>query len=93
MSNRFAKATAALTGLAGFALAFPVYAAPAIQLNASPSLLLPVADEETDAVWGNLRPNLTPPFSGEDQKKANVQQPKEKNANEAETKDGKKQGY
>jgi hypothetical protein len=43
---------AAFMALAGFVLASPASA----------------ADEETNAVWNNLRPNLTPPFSGKSKK-------------------------
>jgi hypothetical protein len=65
---------AALAACAGLALVSPVLA----------------ADQETDAVWGDLRPNLTPPFSGDDSKTQQPQDPKDKNASETDSKDNKK---
>ncbi len=93
MSKRFAKAVAALAALAGFALAFPVYSAPVVQPPATPSLVLPAADQETNAVWNNLRPNLTPPFSGQNSKKSGLKKWKGKSASGADGKYQKRGRY
>ena len=51
---------------AAFALGAAVFACPAFavsppSLDNSPSLLVPVQDEENEEVWRDLRPDITPP--------------------------------
>jgi hypothetical protein len=47
--------------LGGAVLACPAYALTPLSLDKSPSLLVPVQDEENAEVWHDLRPDVTPP--------------------------------
>jgi hypothetical protein len=60
MLHPFLKAGAVLA-FGSIAFAGQALAVSPLSLNDIPSLLMPIGDEENEAVWGNLRPNITPP--------------------------------
>jgi hypothetical protein len=47
--------------LGGAFFACPAYAVSPLALDTSPSMLVPVQDEENEEVWRDLRPDITPP--------------------------------
>ena len=61
MTYAFIKAGAAAFALGGFAFAGPAQAVSPLPLNDAAPLVMPVADEENEEVWKDLRPDVTPP--------------------------------
>lgn len=81
MLHPYIKASAVLA-FGSFAFAGQALAVSPLSLNDTTSLLIPVGDEENEAVWGNLRPNITPPRAavgneGEAPKSSAAEPPKE----------------
>ena len=72
MPHSFIKAGAAAFALGGFALAWPAQALSPLPLNDTAALLIPVADEENQEIWQDLRPDVTPPEAvvGEEEEEA-----------------------
>jgi hypothetical protein len=81
MLHSFIKAGAVLA-FGSFALAGQALTVSPLPFNDTASLLIPVGDEENEAVWQNLRPNITPPPAavgneGETPKGTAMERPKE----------------
>ena len=72
MPHAFIKTGAVLFALGGFALVGPAQALSPLPLNDTASLVTPVADEENQEVWQDLRPDVTPPEAavGEEEEQA-----------------------
>ena len=83
------KAGAVIVALGGFALASPAQAVSPLPLNA---LVMPVADEENEEVWQDLRPDVTPPEAAvgkeeEAPKGSSMEPPKGEGSGEVEQKE------
>jgi hypothetical protein len=81
MLHSFIKA-GVVVAFGSFAFASQALAASPLPLHDTAPLLIPVGDEENEAVWGNLRPNITPPKAavgneGEAPKSSAAEPPKE----------------
>ena len=96
MPHALIKTGAALLVLGGFAVAAPALAASPLPLNATP-FVTPVADEENEEVWHDLRPDVTPPPAavgneGEAPKEAAPEKPKGEGSGDIEEKELKEDG-
>ena len=92
MPHSFIKAGAAAFALGGFALAWPAQALSPLPLNDTAALLIPVADEENQEIWQDLRPDVTPPEAAvgtekETPKSAAPEQPKGEGSGNVEQKE------
>jgi hypothetical protein len=95
MDHSFIKIGAAL--VASALLACPAHAVSPLSLNNTPSLLVPIEDEENEEVWRDLRPDITPPEAAagkteEAPKPAEPEQRKEEGSGDIEEKELKKDG-
>ena len=96
MPHALIKTGAALLVLGGFAVAAPALAASPLPLNATP-FVTPVADEENEEVWQDLRPDVTPPPAAvgtekEAPKNATPEQPKGEGSGNVEQKELQEEG-
>lgn len=87
----------AALALGGALFACPAYAASPLAVDNSPSLVIPVQDEENEEVWRDLRPDITPPPAavgkeGEAPQAAQPEKPKEEGKGEVEEKEMKEEG-
>ena len=60
MLHTVIKASAGLA-LGGLVLVGPAQAVSPLPLNDAALIVIPVADEENEEVWHDLRPDITPP--------------------------------
>jgi len=97
MPHALIKTGAAFFALGGFAFASPALAFSPLPLNDTAALLIPVADEENEEVWQDLRPDVTPPPAAvgtekEAPKSAAPEQPKGEGSGDIEEKELKEDG-
>ena len=89
MTYAFIKAGAAAFALGGFVFAGPAQAVSPLPLNDAAPLVMPVADEENEAVEEDLRSEIFPPGSkeGTEPKEPAPEQPKGEGSSDVEQKE------